>query len=54
MEIDSIQEPNLENSDWRILLPEWMVQGKIPPAKTEARRIARRAKSFKIVDGELH
>ena len=51
MEIDEVREPNLEDPDWRFPLLEWMVEDKLPSNKTEARRIARRAKSFKLING---
>jgi hypothetical protein len=33
---------------------EWLVEGKLPSDQTEARRIARRAKAFVIIDSELY
>jgi transposase InsO family protein len=33
---------------------EWIDQGRLPADSTEARRIARRAKSFTVIDGELY
>ena len=54
MEIDEAPEINLEDPDWRILILEWIVQGKVPPDKTEASHIARRAKSFVLIDGEFY
>lgn len=33
---------------------EWLVDWKLPPDQTEARRLARRAKSYRIVDQELY
>jgi hypothetical protein len=32
----------------------WMDRGELPPDRSEARRIARMAKSFALVDGELY
>ena len=32
---------------------DWLVRQKLPTDETEARRTARRAKSFVIIDGEL-
>ena len=54
MEIDEASEINLEYPDWRIPILEWIVQGKLPPDKTEAFHIARHAKSFVLIDRELH
>jgi hypothetical protein len=33
---------------------EWLVEGKLPPDQTEARRIARRANAFVLIDDELY
>jgi hypothetical protein len=54
MAIDESPEVNLEDPDWRFPVLEWLVQGKLPSEQTEARRIARRAKAFVIVDSELY
>jgi hypothetical protein len=47
-------EPNFEDPDWRIPILEWMVEGKLPTDSTEARRITRRAKFFRLIDGDLY
>ena len=47
-------DPEEPNPDWRDPLLEWLEQGRLPPGKDEARRIARRAKSFTILEGELY
>jgi hypothetical protein len=39
--------------DWRTKYLAWMDRGELPPDRSEARRMARMAKSFTIVDGEL-
>jgi hypothetical protein len=54
MEIDESPEVNLEDPDWRFPILEWLVEGKLPSDQTEARCIARRAKAFVIIDGELY
>jgi hypothetical protein len=54
MEIDQPPELNLKDPDWRFPILEWLVEGKLPPDQTEARRIARRAKAFILIDGELY
>jgi hypothetical protein len=46
------QPPHAE--DWRAKYLTWMDRGELPPDRSEARRIARMAKSFTIVDGELY
>jgi hypothetical protein len=40
--------------DWRDKYIAWMARGELPPDRSEARRIARMAKSFTLVDGELY
>jgi ribonuclease HI len=51
---DESPEENLEDPDWRFPILEWLVEGKLPSDQTEARHIARRAKAFVIIDGELY
>jgi hypothetical protein len=40
--------------DWRGKYIAWMDRGELPSDRSEARRIARMAKSFTLVDGELY
>jgi ribonuclease HI len=40
--------------DWRDKYIAWMDRGELPSDRSEARRIARMAKSFALVDGELY
>jgi hypothetical protein len=54
MAIDQPPELNLEDPDWRFPILEWLVKGKLPSDQTEARHIARRAKAFVLIDGELY
>jgi hypothetical protein len=54
MAIDQAPEVNLEDLDWRFPILEWLVEGKLPSDQTEARHIARRAKAFVLIDGELY
>jgi hypothetical protein len=54
MAIDQPPEVNLEDPDWRFPILEWLVEGKLSSDQTEARRIARRAKAFVLIDGELY
>jgi ribonuclease HI len=54
MAIDEPPEVNLEHTDWRFPILEWLVEGKLPSDQTEARHIARRTKAFVIIDGELY
>jgi hypothetical protein len=41
-------------ADWRYKYIAWMDRGELPSDRSEARRIARMAKSFTLVDGELY
>jgi hypothetical protein len=54
MTIDEPPEVNLEDPDWWFPILEWLVEGKLPSDQIEARRIARRAKAFVLIDGELY
>jgi hypothetical protein len=54
MAVDQPPELNLDDPDWRFPILEWLVEGKLPFDQTEARRIARRAKAFVLIDGELY
>ena len=40
--------------DWRTLYLDYLVREALPTDKTEARWLARRAKSFVLVEGELY
>jgi hypothetical protein len=47
-------EPVRHTEDWRDKYIAWMDRGELPSDRSEARRIARMAKSFALVDGELY
>jgi ribonuclease HI len=47
-------EPAPSRADWRDKYIAWMDRGELPSDRFEARRIARMAKSFALVDGELY
>jgi hypothetical protein len=47
-------EPTPRAEDWRAKYLTCMDRGELPPDRSEARRIARMAKSFTLVDGELY
>jgi hypothetical protein len=54
MAVDQPPELNLDDPDWRFSILEWLVEGKLPSDHTEAQRIARQAKAFVLIDGELY
>jgi hypothetical protein len=54
MAVDQPSVLNLEDPNWRFPILEWLVGGKLPSDQTEARRIARRAKAFVLIDGQLY
>jgi hypothetical protein len=47
-------EPAPIKADWRDKYVAWMARGELPTDRAAARRIARMAKSFALVDGELY
>jgi hypothetical protein len=47
-------EPAPVKADWRDKYVTWMARGELPSDQAEARRIARMAKSFALVDDELY
>jgi ribonuclease HI len=47
-------EPAPNERDWRDKYIAWMDRGELPSERSEARRIARMAKSFILIDGELY
>jgi hypothetical protein len=47
-------EPAPVKADWRDKYVAWMARGELPSDRAEGRRIARMAKSFALVDGELY
>ena len=51
------EDPTVESdppSDWRTLYLDYLLHDVLPTDKTEARRLARRAKSFVLIEGELY
>jgi hypothetical protein len=47
-------EPVPRARDWRAKYITWMDRGELPSDRSEARRIARMAKSFTLVDDKLY
>ena len=51
------EEPAAESDppdDWRMLYLDYLLRNILPADKTEAQQLARRAKSFVLVEGELY
>ena len=53
LEVDPTTEPDPPD-DWRTLYINYLLHDALPATKTEARRLARHAKSFVLVEGELY
>ena len=53
LEEDPTTEPD-PLVDWRTLYLDYLLRDTLPTDKTEARRLAHRAKSFILVEGELY
>jgi hypothetical protein len=47
-------EPAPSRADWRDKYIAWMDRGELPTDRSEARCVARMAKSFALIDGELY
>jgi hypothetical protein len=47
-------EPAPSEVDWRDKYIAWIDRGELPSNRSEARRIAKMAKSFTLVNGELY
>ena len=43
-----------QDTDWRILFLDWLDQGELPCDRTEARQLARRAKTYILCNDELY
>jgi hypothetical protein len=50
--METEEAPRVE--DWRTKYLAWIDRGELPLDRTEARCIARKAKSFPVIDGELY
>ena len=53
LEENPMMEPD-PLDDWRTLYINYLLHDMLPATKMEARRLARRAKSFVLVEGELY
>ena len=55
MVLEEAQGPTSDPTrDWREPYLTYLLHDKLPADRTEARRLARRAKSYVLVDGELY
>ena len=53
LEVDPTTEPDPPD-DWRTLYIDYLLHDALPADKMEARWLARRAKSFVLIEGELY
>ena len=42
------------SQDWRVQYLDWMIRGVLPSKCAQARHLARRPKSFVLIDSELY
>ena len=54
MEIDAEPPEADQGTDWRVPFLDCLVRGELPADRTEARRLARRAKAYILSNGELY
>ena len=54
MEINTKPPEADQGTDWRVLFLDCLVRGELPEDRTEARRLARRAKTYVLSNGELY
>ena len=54
MDIESESPSPDDSPDWRYPLLQRLVDGTLPSDQAEARRVARRAKTFVLLDGEMY
>ena len=47
-------DEDLPLRDWRTQYLDWMIRGVLPSDRAQVQRIARRAKSFVLIDDELY
>jgi hypothetical protein len=52
MQIDGDEDRAAPALDWRAPYQEYLLRGELPQGKTEARRLARRAKTFVLIGKE--
>ena len=54
MEVNAEPPRTDQDADWRVPFLDWLDRGELPDDKTEARRLARRAKTYALYNGELY
>ena len=54
MAIDAEPPKADQGMDWRVPFLDRLVRGELPADRTEARRLARRAKTYVLCNGELY
>ena len=54
MEVDAEPPKANQSMDWRVLFLDCLIRGELPTDKTEARWLARRAKTYVLSNGELY
>ncbi|XP_066381184.1 uncharacterized protein [Miscanthus floridulus] len=54
MEVNAEPPRTDQDVDWRVPFLDWLNRGELPNDKTEAWRLARRAKTYALYNGELY
>ncbi|XP_066347633.1 uncharacterized protein [Miscanthus floridulus] len=54
MEVNAELPQDDQDADWRALFLDWLDRGELPDDRTEAQRLARRAKTYVLYNGELY
>ena len=54
MEVNTEPPQTDQDADWRIPFLDWLDRGELPADRTEARRLARRAKTYVLYNDELY
>ena len=54
MEVSAEPLQTDQDVDWRILFLDWLDRGELPSDRTEARRLARQAKTYVLCNDELY
>ena len=54
MEVNAEPPQTDQNADWRVPFLDWLDRGELPDDRTEARRLARRPKTYALYNDELY